>query len=73
VLLPLILFICSYFINNSTFRPYQVFYSKTVIYCKNALKLKLTKKYNLLVLVHFYSKLRATVLLVFYCKKTGKV
>jgi len=26
-----------------------------VTYCKNALKLKLTKKYNLLVLVHFYN------------------
>jgi len=44
-----------------------------VIYCKNALKLKLTKKYNLLVLVHFYSKVLATVLPVFYCKKPGKV
>jgi len=28
-------------------------------HCKNALKLKLTKKYNLFVLVHFYSKLLA--------------
>jgi len=47
-----------------TVRPYQVFfYSKIlatllpVIYCRNALKLELTKKkYNLLVLVHFYRK-----------------
>jgi len=62
-----------------TVRPYQVFYSKIlatlfpVIYCKNALNLKLTKKYNLIVLVHFYSKLLATVLPIFYCKKPGKV
>jgi len=62
-----------------TVRPYQVFYSKIlatllpVIYCKNALRLKLTKKYNLLVLVHFYSKLLATLLPVFYSKKPGKV
>jgi len=37
----------------------RFFYSKIlatllpVIYCRNALKLKLNKKYNLLVLVHF--------------------
>jgi len=46
-----------YFLCGNTVRPYQVFYSKIlatllpVIYCKNELKLKLTKKYNLLVLV----------------------
>jgi len=52
---------------NYTVRPYQVFYSKILA----TLKLKLTKKYNLLVLVHFYSKLLATVLK--QCKKPGKV
>jgi len=34
----------------------------TLIYCKNALKLKLTKKYNLLVLVHFYNTVASNLL-----------
>jgi len=44
------------------------FYSKIlatllpVIYCKNALKIKLTKKYNLLVLVHFYNTVASNLL-----------
>jgi len=55
-------------LSSCTVRPYQVFYSKIlatllpVIYCKNALILKLTKNYNLLVLVHFYNTVASNLL-----------